>query len=197
LVNSWFRRRRGLHRLAFLITAACLVFPAATLGAARSYTFDGGTKKERETVVAALDASSFDWNLLPGPITIHIVDNEPSRSIPHEIWLDANLLDSGEFAWGVVQHEYAHQVDYLLLDDAERAVLLHALGGRDWCYSVPGLAHDQYGCERFASTLAWSFWPSRANSMRPTHLGDESAAMAPAKFRALVERLTTRTVGRR
>jgi hypothetical protein len=83
-------------------------------------------------------------------------------------------------------------VDYLLLDDAGRAQLLQQLGGRDWCYGVPGLAHHQYGCERFASTFAWSFWPSPQNSMRPLRRGDESAAMAPAKFRALVTRLTSR-----
>jgi hypothetical protein len=177
-----------LHRLAVLTAAACLAFPAATAGAggARDYRFDGGTKQERETVVAALRASSFDWSVVPGPIAIHIVDGEPSRSIPGEIWLDADLLDAGEFAWGVVQHEYAHQVDYLLFDEAQRALLLKRLGGRDWCYGTPGLAHDQYGCERFASTLAWSFWPSPENSMRPTGRRDESAAMAPAKFRALV-----------
>ena len=114
-----------LHRLAVLTAAACLAFPAATAGAggAGSYMFDGGTRKERETVVAALRASSFDWSVVPGPIAIHIVDGEPSRSIPHEIWLDADLLDAGEFAWGVVQHEYAHQVDYLLFDEAQRALL--------------------------------------------------------------------------
>ena len=182
-----------MHRVAFLVAAACVAFPATTSSAALgTFTVDGGTKKERETVVAALDASSFDWSLLPGSIVIHVVHGEPSRSIPHEIWLDADLLHSGEFAWGVVQHEFGHQVDYLLLDDAERALLLHELGGRDWCYSVPGLAHNQYGCERFASTFAWSFWRSPQNSMRPTHRGDESAAMAPAKFRALVARLTSR-----
>ncbi|HEY8776382.1 MAG TPA: hypothetical protein VIM33_07870 [Gaiellaceae bacterium] len=186
-----------MSRVAFLITAVVLLFPAATSGAVGGYAFDGGTKTERATVVAALEASSFDWTLLPGPITIHIVRGEPSRSLPREVWLDADLLDSGEFAWGVVQHEYAHQVDYLLLDDAQRALLLRELGGRDWCYSVPGLAHDQYGCERFASTLAWSFWPSVENSMRPTHPGDESAAMAPARFRALVTRLTSRPLSRR
>lgn len=183
-----------LRRLVVLIAAASLALPAATAGAggaAPSYTFDGGTRKERETVVAALRASSFDWSVVPGPIVIHIVDGEPSRSIPREIWLDGDLLNAGEFAaWGVVQHEYAHQVDYLLFDDAERALLLKRLGGRDWCYGKPGLTHDQYGCERFASTLAWSFWPSPENSMRPTVRRDESAAMAPAKFRALVSRLT-------
>lgn len=179
-----------LQRLAVLTAAACLAFPATTAGAGGSYTFDGGTKKERETVAAALRASSFDWSVIPGPIAIHIVEGEPSRSIPDEIWLDADLLDSGEFAWGVVQHEFAHQVDYLLFGEAQRALLLKRLGGRDWCYGTPGLAHDQYGCERFASTLAWSYWPSPENSMRPTGRRDESAAMAPAKFRALVSRLT-------
>jgi hypothetical protein len=181
------------HRLAVLTAAACLAFPATTAGAGGSYTFDGGTKKERETVVAALRASSFDWSVIPGPIAIHIVNGEPSRSISHEIWLDADLLDAGEFAWGVVQHEFAHQVDYLLFGEAQRALLLKRLGGRDWCYGTPGLAHDQYGCERFASTLAWSFWPSPENSMRPTGRRDESAAMAPAKFRVLVSRLTRQT----
>ena len=186
-----------LRRLAVFTAAACLALPATTAGAGGtgSYTFDGGTKKERETVVAALRASSFDWSVVPGPIAIHIVDGEPSRSIPHEIWLDAGLLDAGEFAWGVVQHEYAHQVDYLLFDEAQRAVLLKRLGGRDWCYRTPGLAHDQYGCERFASTLAWSFWPSPENSMRPTGRRDESAAMAPAKFRALVSGLLKPAAG--
>jgi len=185
-----------LHRIAFLVAAAFLGLPTTTSGAVRSYTFDGGTKKERETVVAALEASSFDWTLIPGSDAIHIVRGEPSRSLPREIWLEADLLDAGEFAWGVVQHEFAHQVDYLLLDDAQRVLLLRELGGRDWCYSVPGLAHDQYGCERFASTLAWSFCPSQKNSMRPTHHGDESAATTPAKFRALVSKLTSRTAGR-
>jgi hypothetical protein len=180
-----------VHRLAVLTGLVCLAFPAATGAAGDGYTFDGGTKKERKTVVEALRASSFDWTVVPGPIVIHIIAGEPSRSIPREIWLDADLLDAGEFAWGVVQHEHAHQVDYLLFDDAQRALLLRELGGSDWCYGEPGLAHDQYGCERFASTLAWSFWPSPENSMRPSHPRDESAAMAPAKFRALVLHLTS------
>ncbi|MGZ4372945.1 MAG: hypothetical protein ACXVRQ_12240 [Gaiellaceae bacterium] len=185
-----------LHRLAVLTATTCLAFPAATAGAsAGGYTFDGGTKQQRETVIAAVEASSFDWSVVPGPIAIHIVEGEPSRSIPHEIWLDADLLDAGEFAWGVVQHEYAHQVDYLLFDESQRALLLKRLGGRDWCYGTPGLAHDQYGCERFASTFAWSFWTSRENSMRPTGRRDESSAMAPAKFRALVARLTGPAAG--
>jgi hypothetical protein len=148
-------------------------------------------------VTAALNASAFDWSRVPGPITIHIVRDSPSRAIPHEIWLDADLLDAGQFSWGTVQHEYAHQVDFLLLDDEQRATLLHELGGKDWCYGVPGLRHEQYGCERFASTLAWSYWPSPNNSLRPAGPQDESGAMAPAKFKRLVATLTGLPLSRR
>jgi len=74
-----------LHRVAVLVTAAFLAFPAATSGAVGGYAFAGGTKQERETVVAALEASSFNWTLLPGPIAIHIVRGEPSRSLPREV----------------------------------------------------------------------------------------------------------------
>jgi hypothetical protein len=185
-----------LGRAAALLATAALVSPAGSGGADNGYAFDGGTPTQRQTVAAALEASSFDWQLLPGRITIHIRHGAPSTSTPREIWLDADLLDSGRFAWGVVQHEYAHQVDYLLFDDALRARLLRQLGGFDWCYSLPGLKHGDYGCERFASTFAWSFWPSPANCMRPSTRGDESAAMTPAAFRALITQLTRPQVER-
>ena len=109
-----------------------------------------------------------------------------SEAAAGNIWLDANLLNAGRFSWGIVQHEYAHQVDFFLLDDAKRALLETALGGADWCYGVLGLAHAQYGCERFASTLAWAYWPSPDNAMKPVSAADESAAMVATKFRALL-----------
>jgi hypothetical protein len=51
---------------------------------------------------------------------------------------------------------------------------------------VPGLEHAQYGCERFASTLAWAYWPTAQNSMKPASAKDESAAMEPTRFRQLL-----------
>jgi len=39
--------------------------------------FDGGTKLQRGTVIAALEASSFDWSVVPGPIAIHIALDIP------------------------------------------------------------------------------------------------------------------------
>ena len=58
-----------------------------------------------------------------------------------------------------------------------------ALGGEDWCYETPGVAHDDHACERFAATFAWTFWPSADNNQR------SEAVMSPKAFRSLMSRL--------
>jgi sugar/nucleoside kinase (ribokinase family) len=166
------------------IAAVLLTAQAAAARGAR-VAFDGGTPAQRAQVAAALKASSFDWSLLPA-VTVHIARGVDSHALPGEVWLDADLLDAGSFAWGVVQEEFAHEVDFLVLTDAQRTVLQQALGGTTW---FGGAAHAELGCERFASTLAWSFWQSPSNVMRPQSATDESAAMAPARFRALLAQL--------
>jgi hypothetical protein len=170
-----------------VLAAACfggLAQPALAGGG--NYTFVGGTAKERATVRSALDASSFDWGLIPSSVTFTIDSVGTSYSTYGQVFIDAKLLDAGRFSWGVVQHEMGHQVDFFLLDDAKRQLLEQRLGGKDWCYSVSGLKHSDYGCERFASELAWAYWPSTDNSMRPTSSADEAAAMPPAAFRVLL-----------
>jgi hypothetical protein len=174
---------------------AC-AFGSALLGAPNAhaaggdYVFAGGTVAEQAQVRSALNASAFDWNLVPTRVTIHIQRGiMTSHALPGEIWLDADLLDAGQFSWGAVQMEYAHQVHFLLFDDQQRTTLTTALGTQAWCWEKPGLAHGDNGCERFAATLAWAFWPSPANAMRPTSPSDESASMAPAAFRALVTQM--------
>ncbi len=166
--------------------AATLAVAAPAQAGGGDYAFDGGTARERGQVRAALQASSFDWGLVPVRVTIHIARGTGSFSRPGHIWLDADLLGTGRFAWAVVQDEYAHQVDFFLLDADMRSRLTADLGAAAWCYGVPGLRHDQYGCERFASTLVWAYWPSKHNVYRPRSSRDESAAMAPARFRALM-----------
>ena len=109
---------------------------------------------------------------------------KPPRAMPGEIWLDANLLDAGSFAWGVIQHEYAHQVDFFLLTAAARVLLLGEFGGSNWCTQGAGLSTD-LGCERFASTLAWAYWPSADNCMHPA----TRPAISPARFRHLLSEL--------
>ena len=87
-----------------------------------------------------------------------------------------------------------HQVDFYSLHDSDRARLNRTLGGSQWWWGAPSLAHAAHGCERFASTLAWAYWPSKRNALRPQRPADESAAMEPRPFRAL---LTTLLGGRR
>ena len=116
-------------------------------------------------------------------IDIHLAPDTQTYAAPGQIWVNSKLLETGRFSWGLVQHEYAHQVDFLLFDDATRTRLTAALGSTTWYQA--GL-HGDAGVERFASTLAWSYWPSPNNSMQPTSAGDESAALPPAAFRSLL-----------
>jgi hypothetical protein len=176
-------------------TLAAFLLPAAAHAAGGRYVIDGGTQGERRAVVAALNASSFDWDAVEVKVDIHIVRGLDSYSTPGAIWLDADLLDAGTFAWGVVQHEYAHQVDYLRFDDSIRARFMRLLGASQWCYgAAPLLAHAAYGCERFASTLAWAYWPSPDNCMKPSSPIDESAAMSPRRFRAALDAVLAHTL---
>jgi len=171
-----------------LAIAGALCWTALAHAGGGSYVLDGGTAAEQQQVRDALQAISFDWGLVPGTVTIHVGDYPADEAGPGQIFLDARLLDSGRFAWGVVQHEYAHQVDFAVLDDPARARIGTALGTGTWCYgdAPMTLQHDEYGCERFASTLAWAYWPSPDNCMRPSALGVESGAISSAVFRALV-----------
>jgi hypothetical protein len=176
--------------LAAALSAILLAAAGPAYAGGGSYAFDGGTRAERGEVRAALDASAFDWSLVPAQITIHVVRGIPvSYSTPGQIWLDADLLDTGEFAWGAVQMEYAQQVQLLRLDQRARAQLTEALGAKDWCYALPGVAAQDEGCERFAAALAWAYWPSAANAMKPQGPGDWSAQLPAEAFRALVARL--------
>ena len=180
-----------MRRLITILCAAMAfgAFAQSALAAGGTYSFAGGTARQQATVHAALDASSFDWSLIGHPIVIHVGAYGDSYSTSGDVYLDGSLLNSGRFAWGVVQHEMAHQVDFFRLDDAKRSVLQQRIGGLDWCYGVSGLLHAQYGCERFASELAWAYWPSADNSMRPTSASSESAGLPVAEFRALLAQL--------
>jgi hypothetical protein len=151
-----------------------------------NYVFDGGTRAERAQVRAALAASLFDWSVVPERIIIRIAAGLGCSAQAGAIELDSGLLHAGRFAWGVIQHEYAHQVDFFLLDDAMRARLAGALGGESWWQTSAGLAHQALTSERFASSLAWAYWPSPDNALRPASTGYEAGALAPADFRLLL-----------
>jgi hypothetical protein len=167
---------------------AGLVLSGNALASGGNYVFSGGTPAERTTVTQALDASAFPWGLVPQRIEITIGKGYASEAWAGHISLDSDLLDAGTFAWGTIQHEYGHQVDYFLLDDAERNQLFPLLGGKCW-FATCAAHHDELTSERFASTLAWSYWPQAGNTMKPEGAGDESAALAPNAFRALMKQV--------
>jgi hypothetical protein len=170
---------------ALIVFLGVTANPAAAAGG--KYVIVGGTAGEQSQVRQALNASTFDWNVVPTQVTIHIAHNIPlSYSTPGQTWLDANLLDAGQFSWGVVQMEYGQQVQYSLQDAAVRAELTTRLGAQQWCYDNPTLPRGVNACERFAATLAWAYWPSDANSMKPAGTGDWSASMDPKVFRNLL-----------
>ena len=178
-----------LRLAAAAATVLALAAPSTARAGGGFYIFDGGTPAQRSEVRSGLEASAFDWSIVHAMITIHIRRGIESEATPGHIWLDSDLLGAKRFAWGVVQHEYAHEVDFLVLTDDQRDALAGGLGGAVWCCAAPGLRHDELGCERFASTLAWAYWPSPENSMRPFNSADESAALPPAEFRALLTQL--------
>jgi hypothetical protein len=180
-----------MRRFILTLLAATLfgVLAGSAHAAGGSYAFAGGTAKEQATVRSGLNASSFDWSVIPRSVTVHIGAFDGSYSDAGNVYLDGALLDSGRFSWGVVQHEFAHQVDFFLFDDAKRAQMAAALGGGDWCYTVESLRHSDHGCERFASELAWAYWQSSDNAMSPERTDGESGFMPLAQFRALVAQL--------
>jgi hypothetical protein len=176
------------------LTAACaLAWAGSAVARGGRYVFDGGTPKQQAQVRVALEVSSFNWSIVPATITIHLRKGTDTYATKGEIWIDAALLASDTFAWGPIQHEYAHQVDFFLLNDEQRAKLRPLLGAKVWSHSnvaaLHGSDHAFLGAERFASTLAWAYWPSSANSLRPTSSKDESAAMTPGMFRQLLARM--------
>jgi hypothetical protein len=172
--------------VAFSVLLAASAIAAGSASAkGGSYLFAGGTKAQQGTVKAALDASAFDWSLVPARITIHIGHYSVSEASKGELWLDKDLLNAGIYSWGVVQHEYGHEVDYYMLTDPLRVTIKSYLGGKSW-YQTGGISHGDLTAERFASTVAWAYWPSPYNVMKPTSKSDEAAHMAPAAFRQLL-----------
>ena len=173
-----------LRRLGLILTLA-LVLPGSALAGGGNYGFDGARPAERATVRAALNASSFDWGIVPQRVTIHVGAYGVSHATPGHIWLDRGLIAAGRFAWATVMDEYAHQVDFLVLDAPQRVLLQERLSASAWCYETSGLAHGANGCERFASMITWAYWPSKHNSYSPASSSDESASMPAAEFRQL------------
>jgi hypothetical protein len=181
-----------LNRLLVTALFALALAPGA-LAAGGNYTFDGGTRAEQVQVRSGLDASSFNWSVVPGPVVIHIGRGNGPHAAAGQIWLDASLVDSGRFAWGVIQHEFAHQVDFSLLTYSMRSRLETLLGSSSWWAG----SHDSLGCERFADAVAWAYWPSPDNVLRPDRPAAEPFRAALALLLPGVSGRSTASVARK
>lgn len=165
-----------------LAAAAALTLPGAAKAVGGSYTIVGGTADQQAQVKAALDATRFNWSCVPVNVRISLAAGVATQAVPGQIQIDTNLLDAGTFAWGVVQHEYAHQVDWYVLRPDVRTALARALGGATWGIGITagtGVEHDQLTGERFADELTWAFWPTGDNAITPP-----VKTFAPKAFRA-------------
>ena len=178
-----------MRRFLFVLAVLFCLPTSSALAAGGDYVFEGGTPRQQAQVRSALDATAFDFGIVPQQVTVHVGTYGISHSTPAHVWLDGRLLDSGRFSWPTVVDEFAHQVDFFLLDGPRRAILQERLGASAWCYEVSDLGHGAYGCERLSSMVAWAYWPTKENVYRPTSAADESASMAPAEFRALLDSL--------
>jgi hypothetical protein len=180
-----------LTRLATTLAFAAVVLALAPAAFASggNYTIVGGTTHEQAQVHSALDASAFPWGIVPGQVAIHIVKCGSSYASPGEIWLDARMLDAGRFSWGVVQHEYAHQVDFSVLDDSIRAQLATLLRGDSWAPPSMTEGHAQADAERFADLVSWAYWQSSDNIMKPAGASDEGGNVDPVAFRSALASL--------
>ena len=175
-----------LLRRSIPVFLAALALSSSAYARGGNYMFDGGTRAEQGQVKAALDASTFDFSVVRAVVTVHIGRGLSSSAAPGQVWLDADLLDAGRLSWGVVQHEYGHQVDFSVLTDADRSQLQQLLGGSAWCSGAP---HGELTCERFADLISWAYWTNSDNVLRPAGKADEGGEVSPAAFRAALTRL--------
>ena len=175
------------RHLVLLAAFVALAVPARADAADVALDFSGGSEEARAEVVSALEGSAFDWSLIGRPVTVQILDCGCAGSRPGVVVLDETLLASSPYGraytWGIVQHEFAHQVWWYALDDARRSELRTLLGGADLCYEQPGLPHDAHACELFASTLAWAYWAAAGNPMQAEKV------MGARQFRRLLGRM--------
>ena len=109
------RTRLGLCSLCGFLLAAAPAETSSHFGSA-TFVVDGATVRERAQIEAALAASSFDWRVLPAVVHVHVRPGVQARATPGHVWLSSELLASGKFAWAVIQDEFAHQIDFFLLD---------------------------------------------------------------------------------
>ena len=197
--------RAGRRYLILVAALFALLLPADAKASGGSYTFSGGSEAARTEVRNALDASAFDWSLVPQTISIQIVDcgcagpvrgsssstrrcssrRRTAAPIPGASSSTSTPTRSGGSLWTMSSGRFSRT----------------GWAAPTFRYERPGLSHDDHACERFASTLAWACWPVAGNPMQGekvlwarllAHLGPAPRADHELAFPAHLERRRAR-----
>ena len=175
-------------RLVLAATLLALVLPgsAVATSAGAYVAFDGGSVRERAQVRAALQTSSFDWAVVQQQTTVHIGTYGTSYSTPGHVWLDARPAPHGQASRGRPSWTSSPTRSTSSCSTSRAARSSgEASGPRPGATSSPSRPLA-LGRERFASMVAWAYWPSKENAYRPRSRTDETAAMPAPAFRALL-----------
>ena len=157
----------------------------SALAGGGDYVFDGGTARQQAQVRAALEASSFDWDVVKRQVTVHVGAHGTSRSTPGHVWLDGGLLDTGRFAWAIVSTStHTRSTSQCSTPPIVRGSA--PLGAARLVLRGARPRPRDYGCERFATLVSWAYWPSQR--LRPES-APTSRREAGGRFRAAGARL--------
>lgn len=85
------------RHLVLLVALAALIVPAKAQAGGGAYVFSGGSEAARAQVRAALEASSFDWSLVPATVTVRIANCGCAGSSPRLIVLHETLLAAAPY----------------------------------------------------------------------------------------------------
>lgn len=174
--------------LGFFIAAGGAVAGEAWAAGGR-YLVYGGTAEQQGQVRFALEVSTFDWGIVGKPVVIHITPGGGVFATRGHIWIPASVVDGSPKSWLEIQGEYAHQVDFFVLSDPVRRKFQALLGGSAWWYTSSLRPPEEYTSERFASLLAWAYWPGPQKSLPMRWKSGDSLAVLAARFRALMQKL--------
>jgi len=160
-------RLRFLRPIAGLLAAALLGVPAAQA----AVVFKGFSAKRERVLRSDLAKSAFPFSALldvvvkPGDLPEGALGLATSNGL---VILDEDAFASDEVRTFALLHELSHQLDYQVLEDAERGLYYEAAGfgsagevhgyaDRDWYDEA--LSHGEIPAEQFASAVplvAWS-----------------------------------------
>ena len=149
-------------------------------------------RRQQATVRAALEVSSFDWSVLPARSSS--TSRRSAAPTPRPATSTSTARCSTPAASRGASSSTSSHTRSTSSSSTTRSARrsTQRSAAATGATASPGLAHSAYGCERFASELAWAYWPSADNSMSPAATHGESGGDAGG---AVPQRCSPRLLG--